>query len=248
MKTLLIALLAVLSQTLFAQMTELDVRVKLELIHNGKIDQVRAELPSLEKQYPNDAGVKYLEAYVTEDGDLAVKKYQAVVDNFPQSEWADDALYKVYQYYYAIGLYKTADQKLNQLNTQYPNSIYAKKDVSASEKIAQPILPKSDSAAVSAKSEVKKDTIVQAPAIAVERPTGKFAIQVGVYSLEAKAVQQAKQFSETVGRQATVFSKQSGGKTVYAVAFEGFSDEQSARAFGADVKTKFRIDWFLVKR
>ena len=97
MKTLTLILLVTVSSALFAQMPENDVRSKLELINSGKIDQVRNEIPSLQSQYPNDAGVVYLEASVTENGSQAAKLYQAIVDNFPNSEWADDALYKVYQ-------------------------------------------------------------------------------------------------------------------------------------------------------
>jgi len=73
-------------------------------------------------------------------------------------------------------------------------------------------------------------------------------VQIGVYSQEAKAQEQSAMLSSTVGRQTIVFAKQSGGKTVYAVGFEGFSDEQSAKAFGGELRSKFNLDWFLVKR
>ena len=61
-----------LSNSLFSQLSEQDVRQRLDLIHSGKIEQVRTEIPLLLKQLPNDPGVKYLEAYVTENGDHAV--------------------------------------------------------------------------------------------------------------------------------------------------------------------------------
>ena len=141
MKTLTLILLATVSTAVFAQMTENDVRAKLELIHSGNIDQVRSEIPSLQNQYPNDAGVAYLDAAVTPNGSEAAKKYQAIVDNYPNSIWADDALYKVYQYFYSIGLYKTADSKMAQLKEDYPSSIYVKTMSDESGKTTQNIQP-----------------------------------------------------------------------------------------------------------
>ncbi len=226
-----------------AQLNEQDVRQRLDLIHSGKIEQVRTEISSLLKQLPDDPGVKYLEAYVTENGDQAVKKYQAFVDTYPQNEWADDALYKVYQYYYAVGLYKTADAKLTQLNDRYPNSIFAKREVKQPVKAeSSHVLKTEQPPAAQVKKEEPRETV--APAVI----DGNFAVQIGVYSQETKAQQQAQEMTSIVGRQATVFPKQSAGKTVYAVAFDGFVDDQSARAFGGELTTKFKLEWYVVKR
>ncbi len=228
-----------LSGSLAAQLSEQDVRLRLDLIHSGKIDQVRTEVASLLKQLPNDPGVQYLDAYTTENGDQAAKKYQSFVDNFPSSEWADDALYKVYQYFYAVGLYKTADAKMNQLNEQYPNSVFAKKNVKQPlQTAAQPPVRTPDQSVPAEKIEQPAQTV----------SAGPYIVQLGVYSQEGKAQEQANTVSAVVGKQAIVFEKQSSGRTVYAVAFEGFADELSAKEFGAELKSKFNLDWFVVKR
>lgn len=229
----------ILSGSLAAQLNEQDVRLRLDLIHSGKIEQVRTEVASLLKQLPNDAGVRYLEAYTTENGDQAVKKYQSFVDSYPASEWADDALYKMYQYYFAVGLYKTADAKLNLLNEKYPNSIFAKKSAQEPvQAVTQSTVQAVEAPVVEEKKEVP----------AVSNASGSFIVQLGVYSQEAKAQEQANTVSTVVGKQAVVFAKQSNGRTVYAVAFEGFADEQSAKTFGGELKSKFNLDWFAVKR
>lgn len=230
----------IISGTLAAQLSEQDVRLRLDLVHSGKIEQVRTEVASLLKQFPNDPGVKYLEAYITENGDLAVKKYQSFVDTYPSSEWADDALFKVYQYYYAVGLYKTADAKMNLLNEQYPNSVFAKKNAKQPAQASVPTPVRTAETPVVA--EEKKELPASAPL------SGEFIVQLGVYSQESKAQEQANSISSVVGKQAVVFAKQSSGRTVYAVAFEGFADERSAKEFGAELKTKFNLDWFAVKR
>lgn len=239
----LTALLILTTLSLNAQFTTQDVRDRLEIIHSGKSEQVRRELPILLRQYPNDAGVQYLDAYLTTNGDQAVKKYQAIVERFPDSEWADDALYKVYQYYYAIGLYKTADAKMAQLNQQYPNSIYAKREAKKEEPltISQPAFRE---------AETEKPSAVPLPEreVTLSSTSGQYAVQVGVFSREETARKEAMRFTSVTGKNASVFPKQSGGKTVFAVVFEGFQSENSARSFGAELKTKYNIDWFLVKR
>jgi tetratricopeptide (TPR) repeat protein len=226
-----------------AQVSEQEVRRRLDQIHSGQLDRVRTEVSGWMKQSPDDPAVIYLDAYITSNGDQAVKKYQSLVDRFPQSEWADDALYKVYQYYYAVGLYKTADAKMNQLNQQYPTSIFAQNEAKPSEiGIQKPsVLPATQTVQP---AEEKIEPVTPVPAAA----SGAFVVQVGVYSQESKAKEQVQNFTSIVGRQAVVFSKQSGGKTVYAVAFDGFNDESSAKVFGAELKAKFNIEWFVVKR
>ena len=114
-----------------------DIRHRLEMIENGQAEAVRAELPSLITNYQNNPGVMYLQAVLTADGSEAATLYQNIVDNFPKSEWADDALYKLYEYYYSMGLYKTADQKLQQLKEQYPFSAYASEKSPVAEKKAE---------------------------------------------------------------------------------------------------------------
>jgi hypothetical protein len=249
MKKYLGLLLFIVSSTyVFAQMSEEDVRARLELVHNGKIDQVRSEITSLRNQYPDDPGVLYLDAYVTEEGAQAVKKYQSLVDNFPKSVWADDALYKVYQYYYSIGLYKTADHTMERLNREYPTSIYAKKESSSSEKAV--VTPVEIAPHENVETPFKQDSAAS-PSVSSNQSTvtsTPWVVQVGVYSQEANAVRQSNIYTQTIGRQAIVFQKQSGGKTMYAVGFDGFTDEKDARLFGADLKAKHNIDWFLVKR
>jgi hypothetical protein len=244
MRKIIISLFT-LSLPLLAQFSEQDVRYRLDLIHSGKIDQVRNEMPTLQRQYPNDVGIKYLDAYLTENGDQAVKKYQAIVDQFPQSEWADDALYKVYQYYYAVALYKTADVKLAQLNEQYPNSIYTQREVNTKVTISEQLVD-------SQKVKNEQQAPLEKPPIQTvstsQKESGKYVIQVGVFSQENTAQLQAGKYTQEIGKKAIVFQKMSSGRTLFAVAFDGFEDEQSARLFGAELKSKFNMEWYLVKR
>ena len=252
-RTLLLNLLGAVA--VFAQMSESDVRKRLDFIYNGQAERVRIELPSLQKQYQNDPGVSYLDAILTTDGVTAVKKFQAIVDQYPQNEWADDALYKVYQYYYSVGLYKTADQKFDQLKQQYPNSLYVVGMVQEQKPAAAQQEPPAETKkpeVVESKPEEKPAAVEPAKNAAVDSTTpapasGKFAVQAGAFSTEKNAQKQVDFFA-TIGKRAVITTKISGGKTLYVVSIEGFRSEQEARSFIADLKSQHSIESIIVAR
>ncbi len=253
---LLLAMMSVGS--LFAQMPEPEVRKRLDFIYNGQAERVRIELPSMQKQYPGDPGVAYLDAILTTDGVTAVKKFQAIVDDSPQNEWADDALYKVYQYYYSVGLYKTADQKFQQLKDQYPNSLYVvglAQEQKPSPAQQEPVSETKKSDTAEAKP-AQQQAVVESPAPAAPdtaavalraAPAGKFAVQAGAFSTEKNAQKQVDFFA-SIGRRAVIGTKISNGRTLYVVSIEGFTNEQDARNVIAELKSKYNIETIIVAR
>lgn len=239
----------------FAQMPGAEVRKRLDFIYSGQAERVRIELPNLEKQYPNDAGVGYLDAVLTTDGAAAVKKFQAIVDESPQSEWADAALYKVYRSYYSAGLYKTADKKFEQLKQQYPNSLYIVGAVKDQKPAAVQQAPAAETKPPDTTSqrqaeqpgsiEPAKKTTFDSSATVVGAHT--FAVQAGAYSSEKKAQKQVDFFS-TINKKAVITAKASGDKSLYVVSIEGFSSEQDARDFITELKLKYNIESIIVAR
>ena len=260
-RSIYFALYVLAAATAFAQFPGTEVRKRLDFIYGGQAERVRIELPGLEKQYPNDAGVAYLDAILTTDGEAAVKKFQAIVDLFPQSEWADAALYKVYQYYYSVGLYKTADQKFAQLKQQYPNSLYVagavKEQKPASVPAQQQPVPEVKSPDTTAQKPAETPAVVPQPTpqpvqdsttVATPVPAARtFAVQAGAYSTRRKARKQVD-FLASINRTAVITKKESGGKTLYVVTVEGFSAEQDARDFIAELKLKYGMDSIIVAR
>ncbi len=232
----------------FAQMTERDVRARLDAVYAGKADEVARALPALLQQHPQDAGVLYIQAVLTADGTLAAKRYQELSDRYPQSVWADDALYKVYQYNFSIGLYKKADEVMDQLRSRYPQSIYV---TGGDAKAATP------SAAAPAQAtpmnSEKNNEPVQPGAAERSKPAGqthadgrgKYYVQVGVFAAEANARTAAEKFSALAGRQAIVMPKTTLGKTQYVVLFDGFDSAALARGYSATLRSEFHIDSFV---
>jgi tetratricopeptide (TPR) repeat protein len=222
-----VVLFLVFPPTQGQELNEAAIQRRLELIKNGQADEVKAELPSLLTKYQNQPGVLYLQGVLTSDGSEAVRIFQSVVDNFPKSEWADDALYKAYQYYYSIGLYKTATQKYDQLKQAYPNS---------------PYLSPGELGLAAREAEA-----VEKPGTVHDTDNGTFAVQVGAFSTAENANKQ-KRFFHNVGYPVEILNKVKRGKSFYLVWIGNFKSNDEARKFGTELKRKYKIDTIVVER
>ena len=224
MKVICLAVLAsMLVLGAHAQSADADVARCMSLMKSGHVDAVRTEVPSLLAKYPNNPGVIFLQGLTTQDGAQAVRIYQSVVDNFPKSEWADDALFKVYQFYQSLGLYRTADMKMEQLRKDYPNSPFLKVGVMTAH------LPEERPAATK-----PADT-----ASTLGREV--YTLQVGAYTAAANAERQKSLF-EDLAYPVEVITKVKEGRSLFLVQVGTFGTADEARAAGADIKRQRNID------
>jgi tetratricopeptide (TPR) repeat protein len=210
---------------------EPDINHRLEMIEKGQGEAVRAELPALMTTYQNNPGLMYLQAVLTTDGTEAAKLYQNIVDNFPKNEWGDDALYKLYQYYYSIGLYKTADQKLTQLKEEYPFSAYATEQNLVTDE----------------KPTTKEKSADVKPKGTVQKFATNFTIQVGAFSTLQNAGELKAKF-EKEGYPSNIFTIVSHGKKLHKVWVGEFQTINEAKLFAAKVKKKFNLTAMVVSR
>ena len=225
------ALLLCVPFGLRAQNAEADVAKYIAMVRNGQVEAVKAEVPSLLAKYPNNPGVLYLQALTTSEGAEAVRIYQSIVDNFPSSEWADDALYKVYQFYYSLGLYRTAEIKMAQLRKNYPNS---------------PLLSGSADAPSKQLPEEKPDAGAAA-ARTPASPAETFTLQVGAYTTGVNA-QRQKSFFEDLGYPVEVINRVKEWRSLFLVIVGTYTSADEAREQGAAIKKKHNIDAILTTK
>ena len=102
---------------LFAQ----NVDMYLSLLHEGQTDGVKEYLPELISKYPNDPGVRYLQALMTSDGMKSLEMYSSLLEKYPKSKYAPEAAVKIGEYFYARGLYSQAGRQLCQIPRRYPS-------------------------------------------------------------------------------------------------------------------------------
>jgi tetratricopeptide (TPR) repeat protein len=228
---------------------EPDIQSRLEKIYRGEVDVVREELPTLLSRYQNHPGVLYLQGMLTIDGTEAVKIFQSVVDNFPESEWADDALYRVYQYYYSVGLYRTAEEKLNQLKREYPQSRYAfgqqprfdRRDETAEERVEEQRPP------VTRPEPAQPQQQQQDPP--ASRPVSQFpfSLQVGAFSTYENAMRQ-REMLHGLDEAVEITTRMRGGQNLYLVWVGSFRTREQAVEYGQQLRRRFNIEAMVVTR
>ena len=103
---------------------EVNIVEHLKAIEDGNLNSALNGLNTLKKTHPDDPSVIFLDAVLTENGESAVNKYSSIFEQYPKSNYADAALYRVFSYYYSLGIYKKAETLLAKLKSDYPNSPY----------------------------------------------------------------------------------------------------------------------------
>lgn len=181
----------------------------------------------------------FLEGILTENGQQAVAIYNVIIQKYPRSRYADAALYRVYSYYYAIGMYGTAKEKLNQLQKNYPQSPYieiAKKNIPEKDnEISTPAEGKD-----SVKTEEVADTSVEAP------EEYSYTIQAGAFGVLANAETLSKSFKD-YGYFTKIEDKPVGGTTFHIVYVGRFTTPDDAQKMLQLINSKFNLNGRVIK-
>lgn len=234
-----IILFVALPLCLHAQGADADVAKYMTMVENGQADAVKGEIPALLAKYPNNPGVLYLQGLTTTEAAEAVRVYQSIVDNFPASEWADDALYKVYQFYYSLGLYRTAEIKIVQLRKNYPKSKYANAVVTETKQLADDAAPAPPPPV--APATVTTTVTTAPPVMKTQSAEDRFTLQVGAYTTSANAEKQKSLFVE-LGYPVEVINRVKEGRSLFLVLVGTFASADEARERGSEIKKKHNID------
>ncbi|MGB5848443.1 MAG: SPOR domain-containing protein [Ignavibacteriaceae bacterium] len=211
---------------------DLNIVPYLQQIENGKADEVRNELIGLKEKYSGDPSVMFLEGVLTENGQKAVVIYQKVVDEYPDSKYADAALYRIYTYYYALGLYESANEKLNKLIADYPKSPYIK-------------IAKQNQLPVNPEITQEDDNVVQTDITKqnnedLKGADYKFTIQAGAFSNYENAKSLQLKFEKS-GIFSEIKDKLVAGTTFHIVYVGKFITDNDAESFLMTIHDKFEI-------
>jgi len=99
-----------------------------EVLH-GSRDSAAIYLPAIDQKYPNNPTVMYLKGLLETDGDEAMKIFSNLYNTHPTSDYGDDAVMKVAEYYYAAGLYVQAANWLKKMPIYYSRSEHIERAV-----------------------------------------------------------------------------------------------------------------------
>jgi tetratricopeptide (TPR) repeat protein len=210
-------------------LAQVDIVPTLKHIESGEIDEARSDFRRLNSRYPKDANVKFLDAVLTENGDDALKKYSVVYTKHPSSQFADAALYRVFSYYYSLGIYNKAEKYLTQLKETYPNSPYIK--------AADRTLPSEDFF-IQSVTEVKKETI---PVVRKSIDNYKYTIQAGAFLNKTNANNLKNKFIAK-GIYSDTYTKEVGGSLLNIVVIGKFKNKNSAKPILDELKKDYKLN------
>ena len=215
---------------------DVDIVPYLKQIENGNVDEVKNQIPDLKEKYPNSPSIMFLDGVLTENGQKAVVIYQNIVDKYPASKYADAALYRLYSYYYALGLYESAKEKLDQLISKYPASPYIK----IAKQNQLPVSPEISQE----ESDTKEDSVESPPPpppVEQHNQDYKFTIQAGAFSNSENAGTLKSNFDKA-GIFSEIKEKQVAG-TVFHVVYVGrFMTREEADNFLVTINDKFSLN------
>ena len=115
----LTVLLNIFISTLLCQV-HLDILIQEVL--SGSKDSATIYLPAIETQYPNNPNMLFLKGLMETNGEEAMQIFVKLYNNHPTSEYGDDAVMKISEYYYASGLYVQSAGWLKKMPLYYSRS------------------------------------------------------------------------------------------------------------------------------
>lgn len=210
---------------------EINIVDYLKRIEAGEIDNVRNEITMLRAANPNDPSVKFLDAVVTVDGKKALKKYEDVYNNYPQSRYADAALYRIFSYYYSLGIYNKAESYLSELKSKYPSSPYIK---AADRKI-----PDEEESVF--ETAVDGNKTITAPTQNTTQPKFNFTVQAGAF-LNFENADKLKDNLIKEGYPSEVNPKSVGGTILNVVTVGKLITENEAEPILKLLKQNFKLN------
>ena len=94
----------------------------IQHVLHGSRDSATISFPKIEQKYPNNPSVMYLKGLLETDGEKAMTIFSKLYNTHPASDYGDDAVMKVSEYYYAAGLYVQAADWLKKMPIYYSRS------------------------------------------------------------------------------------------------------------------------------
>lgn len=99
-----------------------------DVLH-GFRDSAAIYLPTMEQMYPHNPSLMYLKGLLEDNGDEAMVIFTKLYNSHPSSEYGDDAVMKVAEYYYAAGMYVKAANWLKKMPIYYSRSDHIERAV-----------------------------------------------------------------------------------------------------------------------
>ncbi len=111
--------LALLISLISAQ-AEIDKLI--EDVYRGNTQAAEESIYKLREKYPENPSLLFLIALIDNNVERSIDKYKEIFNLYPESEYADDAVMKLSEYYYTKGSYFQSAEWAKKINLYYSQS------------------------------------------------------------------------------------------------------------------------------
>jgi len=218
-----ISILYLLSfHTLTAQLYEKKIIEYVRMISEGRSDIVKNKVLDLQKKIPRAAGLIYIEGLIASNENEYIKCFNVIVDSFPHSEWADDALARLFEYHMREGKQDDAERNYQVLQSDFPSSPYLTTGYLMQERLST-------------------ENPQSGPPLS-QKNGEEWAIQIGAFSIRDNAEKLRQRFASE-GYAVNVYENLLDGKNLlYLVWVGSFPNADEARPLIKEIKMKYNID------
>jgi SPOR domain len=211
--------------TVFSQLYERKIVEYVRKISEGKSEEVLSKLPDLKTKFPHAAGMIYIEGLVATNGEESIKCFNVIADSFPRSEWADDALARLFEYHMQVGEPREAETNLHRLQHDFPASPYITTGYLQQERLSADSLT---SKSIPQKNEGQI-----------------WAIQIGAFAVKKNA-ENLKNKIAADGYLVNVYENLLDGKNVLYLVWVGMlATPEEAKPLLKEIKSRYNIDGVL---
>jgi hypothetical protein len=232
----LILFIALFTSFAFSQKNTTDY---IQAIESGKQESVRKIIEQEVQKHPDDPDLLYVSALIAQDGDAATKLYARVIESKKKCPYTDAAYFKLWQYYYAQGLYSKADTYKSGLEKKFPDSKYVHLFELKESKVTEDASAPPKSGVLSGESTKQTSQVHKA----AEGPS----VQVGAFSKKENAKEIVKRLSDPT-LSVSISEKNVGGTVFYIVTAAGFADSDAANAYVERINKKFSLQSRVINR
>ena len=249
---LLIAFVFLLTNT-YSDAQNDRIKYYLQLAAQGRIEEVKRDLPDLLVDYPDDPGIQLLHAVVIDDIFKSVMLFERIVEKYPTSEFADEAYWRIVQFYSVKGDTSTASQMLDKYRKAFPSSqnlVIAAEALRAASGVSRTsgrttVLKLTKNQTEPKKVEkvemtepkkelattetIKKSTEEPKKLTTTAKKKSSYGLQVGIYSTHDAAQSEVERFKD-LRLKAEIMPKIIGGDKKFAVVIGDYSTKESAEA------------------
>ncbi len=236
-----------------------DVSRLIDDVQSGRTDEALSFIQN-STNLPETPELFFLQGLLEKDGELAVNYYERIIRSYPESEYVDDAMMKLGEYYYSSGLYVQAANWFRNVADDHPDYPYIKMTAKLLLKSLE-IAGENELVREYTNKFMEKmpdlwdnDIQLKSPARGAKyqvRPPaagkGEFVIQVGAFGKREGADSRAELLNKN-GFPARVEQIHSGGKTLNAIFVGNYATREEAEAVKSKIRTELGLDSFIVKK